>query len=297
MDTGTLRLFAAVARRGSFAAVARAEAADPSAVSRAVAGLEGELGVRLFQRSTRRLALTEAGARYLARIAPLLDELDRARDDAASAVGEVAGVLRLTASVTFGHVRLVPLLPALCEAFPRLQLDLLFTDARLDLVAEGIDLAIRLGPARHGELIGAKLFDIRYRVYASPGWIARHGAPRAPAELRGIPCVLFSLAEFRTRWRFRDAAGAAEEVPVDGRIVASSLLAVRDCAIAGLGPALLADWLAAEAVADGRLIELFPHHEVTATDFAAAAWLLYPSRAWLPGKVRAVIDFLRPRLR
>jgi DNA-binding transcriptional LysR family regulator len=297
MDSETLRLFVATARRGSFAAVARAEAADPSAISRAVGGLEDELGVRLFQRSTRRMALTEAGERYLARVAPLLDELDRARDDAAGAGAEVSGTLRLTASNTFGHVRLVPLLPELLATFPRLRLDLLITDARLDLVAEGVDLAIRLGPMPVGDLIGVKVADTAYRVYASPGWLARADVPRLPSDLRAHGCLLFNLAEFRTRWRFRDAAGAEEEVPVDGPLVASSLIALRDCAIAGIGPALLPDWLAAEAVAAGRLVDLFPAYQVTATDFATGAWLLYPSRAYLPGKVRAVIDFLRPRLR
>jgi DNA-binding transcriptional LysR family regulator len=297
METETLRLFVAVARRGSFAAVARAEASDPSAVSRAVAALEAELGIRLFQRSTRRMALTEAGARYLERVGPLLDELARARDDASAVGREVSGTLRMTASITYGHVRLVPQLPALHAAFPRLQFELLMTDARVDLVAEGMDLAIRLGPAAHGDLIGVKLSDTRYVVGASPDWVARHGAPRLPEDLRGRPCVLFNLGEFRSRWRFRDAAGVLTEVPVDGPVVASSLLAVRDCTLAGMGPALLPDWLVAAETASGRLVDLFPGYAVTATDFATAAWLLYPSRAYLPGKVRAVIDFLRPRLR
>ncbi len=297
MDTNALRTFVAVARRGSFAAVARAEAADPSAVSRSVAALEDELGVRLFQRSTRRMALTEAGARYLARVAPLLDELDRARDDAASDAAEATGTLRLTASMTFGHVKLVPLLPTLRAAFPRLRFDLLLTDAKLDLVAEGVDLAIRLGPAIDSDLVGLKLFDMRYVVCASPEWVRAHGMPHAPADLREIGCVLFSLGDFRTRWRFRGAAGSVTEVPIGGELTISSLLAVRDCALAGIGPALLACWLVERELAAGQLANLFPAFEASPSDFSSAAWLLYPSRAYLPAKVRAVIDFLRPRLR
>ncbi len=297
MDTDILRQFVAVARRGSFAAAARARAADPSVVSRAIAALENELGVRLFQRSTRRLALTDAGARYLARVSPLLDELDHARDDVASAGAEIAGTVRLTTSITYGHVRLVPLLPDILLAFPRLRLDLVMTDARLDLVAEGIDLAIRLGPAAQGELIRVKLADTRYLVCASPAWVAAHGMPAGPLTLAAQSCVLFDLAAFRSRWRLRDRAGVVTEVPVDGAVVASSLLAVRDCAIAGLGPALLPDWLAADALAAGRLANLFPDHDAAAGDFASAAWILYPSRSYLPARVRGVIDFLRPRLR
>jgi DNA-binding transcriptional LysR family regulator len=297
MDTDVLRLFVAVARRGSFAAVARAEDADPSAVSRAVAALEDELGIRLFQRSTRRMTLTEAGTRYLERVAPLLDELEHARAAATELSGEMTGLLRITTSITYGQVRLVPLLPALHKAFPRLQVDVVISDARLDLVAEGIDLAIRLGPAVHGDLIGVKLSDTAYRVCASPAWLAQHAPPRVPADLRDIDCVLFNLADFRSRWRFRDAAGAVTEVPVDGKLLASSLLAVQSCTLAGMGPALLPDWLVADALADGSLLDLFPGYDVSASAFASAAWLLYPSRAHLPGKVRAVIDFLRPRLR
>jgi DNA-binding transcriptional LysR family regulator len=297
MDTQTLRLFIAVARRGSFAAVARAQSADPSAVSRAIATLEDELGVRLFQRSTRRMALTEAGSRYLARVAPLLDELEHAREDAAALGSEVSGTVRLTTSITYGHIRVVPLLPGLHAAFPRLKLELRMTDARLDLVAEGIDLAVRLGPAPQGELIGAKLSETAYIVCAAPGWVARHGAPSHPADMRGIGCVLFDLAEFRRTWRFRAASGERTKVAVDGPLVVSSLLAVRDAAMAGIGPALLPDWLAGAALAAGTLVDLFPAHRVTATEFATAVWLLYPSRAYLPGKVRAVIDHLRPRLR
>ena len=297
MDTDALRTFVAVARRGSFASVARARATDPSAVSRSIAALEDELGVRLFQRSTRRMSLTEAGARYLARIAPLLDELDRARDDVASAGSDVTGTVRLTASITFGHTKLVPLLPALRDAFPRLHLELLMTDSRLDLVAEGIDLAIRLGPAVDSDLVGIKLFEMRYLVCASPAWLAANGMLAAPADLRDTACLLFDLPDFRTRWRFRGASGSLVEVPVAGNLVMSSLLAVRDCALAGMGPALLASWLVEQDIAAGRLVNLFPAHAVTATDFSTAAWLLYPSRSYLPGKVRAVIDFLRPRLR
>ncbi len=297
MDIGTLELFVEVARRGSFSAVARDRGLDPSVVSRAIAGLERALKARLFQRSTRNLALTEAGNLYLARIAGPIEALSEARDEAASAPGDPAGTLRLTASVAFGQALLVPLLGDFRRSFPRLQLELLLTDANLDLVEERIDLAIRLAPSYRADVIGARLMATRYRAVASPAWLAAHGPVAAPDRLARERCLLLSLPGFRARWLFRAVGGdAITEVPVTGDIMSSSVLAVRDAALAGLGPALLADWLIAPDLALGRLVDLVPGHDVTATSFGTAAWLLYPSRAYLPLKVRLVIDFLRARL-
>jgi DNA-binding transcriptional LysR family regulator len=297
MDTDILTLFADVARRGSFAAVARERAIAPSLVSRAVAQLEAELGVRLLQRSTRRMALTDAGARYLARIEPLIEDLARARDEAQEASAEPTGTLRLTASITLGQMRLVPLMPELRRRFPRLTFDLIFDDTPFDLVAERIDLAIRLGPAPRQDVVAVKLSDTRYRVCASPDYLARVGAPERPEDLRAHSCVLFSLPAFRRAWLFRDAEGRVTEVPIAGDVMVSTLLGVHPCAVAGLGPALLSRWLTDQDVAAGRLVDLFPAYEAAGSDFAMAAWLLYPNRSYLPNKVRQVADFLRRALR
>ncbi|MBD2249091.1 LysR family transcriptional regulator [Nostoc sp. FACHB-888] len=164
MDLENLRIFIEVARRGSFAAVARDHNIDPSSVSRVVASLEEELGIRLFQRTTRHLTLTESGNLYLCRVDALLDELEHARDEAlAVSVGPI-GTLRVTTSVAFGHKFLVPLLPEFRDLFPDLKLELLLTDTNLDLVSERVDLAIRLGPNIQIGVTCVKLFNTRYRV-------------------------------------------------------------------------------------------------------------------------------------
>ncbi|MDJ0945949.1 MAG: LysR family transcriptional regulator [Kiloniellales bacterium] len=297
MEISALQVFAEVMRRGSFAAVARDRDVSPSAISRSVAALEAELGLRLFQRTTRRLAPTEAGALYFARVEPLLGELEQARQAATDLQEAPSGTLRVTASVAFGQTCLVPLLPELQRRYPQLALELLLTDSNLDLVAERIDVALRLGPRRDSGLIGLRLFDTRYRVCVSPDYLARNGGIATPEMLRGRPCLTFALPGFRSRWIFLDPAGRRTEVPIEGRFVISSALAQRDCALNGLGPALLADWLIGADIAAGRLVDLFPGHRVTATDFDTAAWLLYPSRAYLPLKVRAFVDFLKVRLR
>lgn len=295
MEIEALRLFVDVARYRSFSAAARARGVDPSSVSRELAALEAELGARLFQRTTRNMVLTEAGAEYLARVTPLLEDLDAARDAVGASPDDPGGSLRLTASVAFGHEILVPLVPAFRAAFPKLRLELILSDSNLDLLAERIDLAIRFGSTYRGDLIGTRLMPTRFRVVASPGYVEKAGALAVPADLAARACLCFALPDFRTRWLFR-RDGQTQKVTVQGDVISTSALALRDLARAGLGPALLADWLIGADLSGGDLVDLFPDHEVTATTFDTAAWLLYPSRRFLPGKVRVTIDFLRRAL-
>ncbi len=295
MDTETLRLFIEVVQQRSFAAVARDRDLDPSSVSRAIAALESELDVRLFQRTTRAMTLTEVGEHFFNRLEPLISDIARIREELASLRADPIGTLRLSASVAFGQIVLVPLLSQFQAVFPKLKLELILTDTNLDLVADRIDLAIRLAPSYRADVIGSKLFVTRYRAVASAAYLDREGAPDHPSELAGRSCLLFALPDFRSRWIFRDQT-TPFEVPVQGNIVASSALALRQAALDGLGPALLADWLIEEDLARGELIDLFPTFDVTATSFDTAAWLLYPSRTFMPLKVRGTIDFLRAQL-
>jgi len=304
MNLEDLHLALTVAESGGFAAAARRVGLDPSSVSRIIAGLEAELGIRLFQRSTRRLALTEEGRAYLDRTAPLLEELEQAREAALQGRSTQSGWLRLTTSVAFGSDWIVPRLPAFRRAYPDIALDLVLTDGNLDLVSEGIDLALRLAPAPTGDLISTRLTETRYRVVASPDWVLGHGAPLTPEALSDLACIRQSLPGYRDRWRFRPSTPADKDqdaepvidVPVGGTVLISSPLAIRQAARAGLGPALLADWLVGDDLAAGRLVDLFPHHQATATTFDTGIWALYPSRAFLPAKVRVAIDFLRVSL-
>ncbi|MFG1380917.1 LysR family transcriptional regulator [Xanthobacter versatilis] len=295
MDTAQLRIFVHVARRGSFAAAARDLDMDASAVSRAVAALEAELDARLMHRTTRAMSLTEAGQAYLARVEPILEELDRARDEVASARAEPVGTLRLTASVAFGEACLMPLLAEMRTRFPRLKLDLILTDTNLDLATERIDMALRLAPDVRADVIGIRLFATRYRVVASPDYCAREGAPRTPQEVGKHCAIVFGLPDFRLRWMFR-RDGQVEEVAVRGDIAISSGLAIRRAARDGLGLALLPDWLVGPDLATGTLIDLFPDYDITATSFDTAAWLIYASRRYMPKKVRLMTKFLRERL-
>lgn len=301
MDFTTLRTFVDVARLGSFADTAREQQLDPSSVSRTVASLEHELGVRLFQRTTRKLSLSEAGRAYLARISPLMDELEQAGEEALALSKGVnnhaQGTLRMTASVSFGIIQVAPILPEFHRLHPQLKVELLLTDNNMNLINDRIDLAVRLGSQFEGDVVLTKLMRTRYRVCASPSYIAQNGSPKAPADLVKHRCLLLTLPEFRHEWHFKDNKGRVQSVSVDGDIIISNPLALRSCAIDGMGPVLLTDWLAKDAIADGTLVDLFPHYQATATSFDTGVWLLYPTRAYLPLKVRVMMDFLQSKWR
>lgn len=295
MNLDDLELLMAVVRLGSFAAAARERNVDPSSVSRVVAGLEAELGARLFQRSTRQLALTEAGALYAQRMAPLLEEMRLARQALSDADGQVRGRLRVSVSNTFGLRQLVPRLPEFAARHPALEIDLLMTDAMVDLMAERVDVAVRLGPLRDSSLVALPLMDIAYRVVASPVWVQRQAAvPSEPGQMASAGALCFALAGFRDAWRFTPVAGGATvEVPIQPRLQTTNGLALCDLALAGVGPTLLPGWLVDEDIAAGRLVNLFPQHDVAVSEAPGGAWIVYPSRSYVPAKVRAFIEFLR----
>jgi DNA-binding transcriptional LysR family regulator len=296
MDIEDLRLLVDVVQESSFAAAARRRSMDPSTVSRAITALERDLGARLFQRTSRRLSLTEAGMVYYDRLRGVLEELERAREETLQITKEPFGTLRVTTSVAFGHALLVPLLPVWRETFPALSLDLLLTDSITDLISERIDVAIRLGARPESGMVGARLLRSRYRVCASPRYLNSNPVPKTPVDLAKHDCVLFKWPGSRSEWRFRNGRGADIRVDVTGSIMISSGLSAKQAAVDGVGPTLLPDWLIAAELASGALVDLLPHHDVTATNADSGAWLVYPTRAYLPRKVRTFIDFMKKYL-
>ena len=216
MDLTTLTTFVEVVRRGSFTAVARERAVDPTTVSRAIAALERELDLRLFQRTTRQLRLTEAGAIYFERVEPLVDELQKARLAAGDVDAQPRGVLRVSCPVSFAQLNLIPLLPAFARQYPEIRFDLVLTDVLVDLITEQLDVAIRVGPLVDSTLIAHKLCPYMARVCATPAYLRAHGRPRTPAELAQHRCLTLALPAFsRRNWTFTDKAGKTTEVVID----------------------------------------------------------------------------------
>lgn len=300
MNTSDLDTLLQVVRLGSFSAAARELAVDPSSVSRVVASLEAELGARLLQRTTRKLALTEAGALFVERVAPLVEELALAREALRDATGQVRGTLRISVSNAFGVRRVIPLLPEFCRQHPHLDIDLMLSDVLVDLLAERVDLALRLGALHDSTLVAVPLAPVSYRVVASPEWLrAQAWPPAAPESIDTLSCLTFSLPGFRERWLFRrrdDAAAPEIPVAVRPRVVMTNGLALREAVLRHMGLSLLPDWLIDEDLAQGRLVDLYPDWRVAAGDAPSGAWALYPSRSHVPAKVRLFVEFLRAAL-
>ena len=214
MDLNLLRVFVDVMQLGSFAEVARQRDVDPSSVSRSISTLEKELGFRLFQRTTRKLAPTEAGSSYFERVKGLVVEFERAGEQALDLVSQPTGKLRVTACTSFGQRVLAPLLPKLRERYPALTLELVLADHHVDIVREQIDLAVRFGATVEGDFVATQLRPRRFRVCASPEYLAASGRPETPRQLAEHDCLLFPLPGYRSRWSFRRAGEEVSTVPV-----------------------------------------------------------------------------------
>ena len=290
---GQMAVFAAVVEHGGLSRAARAVGLSPSAVSKLIGRLEDRLGVRLLRRTTRKVAPTAEGRLFYERARELLDELDAAEELVGAGRLRPRGTLRVTLSHGFGMRRIVPLVPEFSVLHPEIELQLAFADRCLDLVAEGIDLAIRLGPLRDETLIARRLTDHGRIVCAAPAYLARHGAPAVPADLARHNCVLFDQPEHLNHWPFRTPAGQVERIRVRGNFRSDNGDALIELLLAGLGIARAADFAALPLLAAGRLVPLLANFAV---DDRTPIHAVYPQRRHLPAKVRVFIDFLVERL-
>ncbi len=296
MNIETLQIFIAVAEKQSFAQVADDLNLAPSSISRAIAGLEDQLDLRLFHRTTRKVSLTEAGQTYYNQIAPIIADLQDAAEMARDVTEVPKGAIRLTSSVTFGREKLIPILHQFMEAYPDIHLHYQLTDQLVDLVTERIDIAIRHGKLEDSSFVARKLFDSCYRIIASPDYIEKSGRPNQPEEITEHACLIFDWPYFKDKWKFKDKTGHVMEVPVQGRYQMTNGAAVRDFTLHGAGVALLPSWLVDADIQSGRFIDLFPEYQVTAHHFNTGIWLMTPSRSHIPLRNRLLLDFIRERL-
>ncbi len=292
MELTTLKLFIEVMQQSSFAKVARRHNIDPSSVSRSIAKLEEELGIRLFQRNTRKLKPTEAGAIYFERIFPIIDELELARQVATDLSTEPQGTLRVTASAVFAEKQIIPLLPKLSHIYPSLSFEFILTDSYIDLIKERIDVAIRLGTLQDSSYIVRHLRKMNFHICASPDYIEQHGKPQTPQQIENHNCLLFPRGRYNLNWLFRDSKGKVTEIEISGKYLLTNSLAIERCAIYGMGLALLPDWLVDRDIQSGKLVRLLAEYDITATNFESSVWLLYPSKEYIPLKTKLFIDYL-----
>lgn len=283
-----IRVFRQIVEGGSFAEAARRLDLSPAAVSKNIRELEAHLRVRLLNRTTRRLSLTEAGERYFEQIAHILDDLSEADASLGPMQRMPSGLLRVSAPLAFTLTRLSDAIVGFLDRHPGLSLDLRLEDRLVDLVKEGVDVAIRgSGRLEDTSLIARKLMALPHVVCASPGYFARAGRPGAPDELRAHNCIQFTLSGHAQEWTFT-RAGHTRRVAIGGRFKVTTSLAVRDALLAGFGLSLIPRIYVEKEIADGRLVTALDDWE----PIDSAVYVVYPSRQYVLPKVRAFVDFL-----
>jgi DNA-binding transcriptional LysR family regulator len=254
-----MRVFLAVADRGSFAEAARALQLSPAAATRAVAAIEADLGLSLFSRTTRSVRMTEPGAIYVERCRRLLQEFEDARAEVRGEDAEPRGQLSLTAPVLFGRLHIAPIAEMLAEAHPRLSVRLTLVDRVTHLVEEGFDVAVRIGALADSALIAVPVARVRRIVVASPEYLAAQGTPEEPADLRTHRIISFEGVDATREWRF--GAEGRSAVAVAPRLTINSAEAVVDAAARGAGVARVLSYQAEAALAEGRLVRILREHE------------------------------------
>jgi DNA-binding transcriptional LysR family regulator len=286
-----MSVFTKVVEGGSFAAAARHFELSPAMVSKHIQILEQQLGVRLLNRTTRRVNTTEAGQEYYERSVHILSEIGEADRAAADLQMTPRGRLKLSTPVTFGTRYVAPAISDYLETYPEVSVDLVLDDRVLDLVAEGFDLAIRLGDLADSSLIARKLGIAHMVMCASPAYLAQNGAPSTLEELAQRECLTYSHATIRSSWRLADSDGHEEIVHVSGRLRANNGDALRVLATEGKGIALLPDFVVNEDLRAGRLAPLMTSY--TPADLPIQA--IHPHSRFVPAKVRTFIGCLAAR--
>jgi DNA-binding transcriptional LysR family regulator len=282
-----MAVFSRVVAAGSLSAAARDLGLSPAVISRRLAALESRLGVRLINRTTRSLHLTDEGANYYDTCARLLSEIEEA--DAAVSAGRVEpqGPLKVALPASFGHRHIAPLIPNFASRFPKVQLALTLSDRNVNLVDEGFDLAVRIADLADSSLAARKLAPNRRVVCATPEYLRRHGMPRTPQDLLGHNCL--TTNDFVMNWEYKGPQGEPGVVRVSGRYACDNWEVLREWALAGLGVALKSTWDVRLQLEDGSLVSLCPGYTF---DTDVAIYAVYPHRRFLPAKTRAFIEFL-----
>lgn len=286
-----MAVFAKVVEGSSFASAARHFGLSPAMVSKHIQALEERLGARLLYRTTRRVSATEVGQDYYVRTLRILAELaeaDRAAGDLQTAP---RGRLKVSASVAFGTRYVASAISDYMEAYPNVSIELWLDDRHVDLLEEGVDLAIRTGPEADSSLIARRLLSAHMVLCASPGYLAQHGTPAAPDDLAQHNCLIQRDGATQSEWHFISSDGGAETVQVSGRLQANNSDVLKALALAGGGILLQPGFIVSDDVRAGRLIALLPAYRPADMPIHA----VYPHSRHMPAKVRTFVDFLAAR--
>jgi len=283
-------VFSKVVQAGSLSAAARELGVSTAVVSRTLSALEARLGVRLINRTTRSLHLTDEGASYYETCQRILAEIEEADAAVTARRVEPQGVLKVAIPASFGHQHIAPLVPRFAERYPKVELALSLSDRSINLIEEGFDLAVRIAELKDSSLAARKLAPNRRVVCASPAYLRLHGEPKTPQDLTRHNCLVASWEQgFAMTWEYKSPTGKRGSIRVTGHYACDNWEVLREWAVAGLGVALKSTWDVRRQLEDGSLVALLPGYDF-GTDVGIYA--VYPHRRHLPAKTRVFIDFL-----
>ena len=290
MQISDLRIFLAVASASNLSAAARQLDLGPMQVSRRLAALEAELGVRLFHRTTRSLSLTAEGEAFLPFAHTMTDAEESARGQLSPSAASVSGVLRMTAPSVFGQTIVLPLMARLMEQLPGLRIDLDLSDRVLDIVGQGFDLALRIAPLADSELVARRMAPNPRIICAAPGYLARYGRPATLAQLEAHQCIVLQTVP---KWPLL-VNGELQRRRMQGRVLTSSVDAARTAALLGMGVTMLTYWDIRQQLADGTLVRI---ELEDAFMEELSVWAVMPTRRYVPTRVKVFLDALESELR
>ncbi|MDX7951474.1 LysR family transcriptional regulator [Lichenihabitans sp. Uapishka_5] len=289
-----MALLSAAVEHGSFSAASRRLGVPLPTLSRKIADLEEHLDARLLLRSTRKLSLTEAGADYLAAARRILDQVDEAERAAAGEWRQPRGELVVTAPVVFGRLHVLPVVTAFLDSYPAVDVNLVLSDRNLGLLADHVDLAVRIGALPDSDLVATTIGHVQSVIVAAPSLLDRCGAPQHPDTLRDLPCIAYAGLSEARQWSFARAGnGPAMTVPIRPRLTVNTVEAGLDAAVAGLGFAQALSYQTAAAEAAGALRRVLQAHEGAHVPIS----LLHAGQGPLPLKTRTFLEFAAARLR
>lgn len=286
-----MRTFVQVVQLGSFSAAARDQSSSQATVSKKVAALEQKLGVKLLNRSSRDQSLTEAGSDYFDHCISILGEIDEAESRVRSQVAKPKGQLRVTAPAAFARIVLAPLLPEFLARYPDIQINMPLDERHIDLIGEGVDVAIRAGKLEDSSLIAKPLLANPLMLVASPQYLQRCGVPEIPQDLQNHDCIAYSLSKTLNNWRF-SRSGKEEAVTVSGAFRSNNGETNLALVIAGQGITQVPRWMVSDHLERGHLVQVLADYETNAVPIH----VIYPQSRHLPLKVRCFIDFLIEKL-
>jgi len=287
-DEKLRQAFLSVVELGSYAAGARALARDPSVLSRRISALETKLGIRLLERSTRRVSTTEAGALYYAKLRQAMQLIREAEQEAQTLASAPSGLLRLTLPTAFGRLWITPVLPIFLKMYPTIQIEAVFSDRYADIIAEEFDVAVRIGEMTDSRLFSRMLAPTRRVLCASPTYLREIGPLNEPADLRRVDCLMFTPMATHPVWHFENERNK-RAVRVTGKMASDDIGSLIQAARSGCGIVMAADWLVVDDLNDGSLVEVLPEWFATGEK---GVYLLRPSKQNESAKVRVFCDWL-----